>query len=195
MKDELPITDCRLRITNYVLRITFYGLLLTLLLFAVGVVFAQTGEVTDDQVNEVAKDVFCPVCESTPLDVCPTQACADWRELIRTQLAEGKTKEEVQDYFARQYGDGVLAAPPKRGFNLILWVLPVLGVAVGGVLFFRYVWQLRREGEMAPAVMPSTPSAFSAVSAPQPAVPLEANGDMAPGDYVSRVEEELLTRK
>ena len=58
MKDGLPITDCRLRITNYVLRITFYGLLLTLLLFAVGVVSAQTGEVTDDQVNEVAKDVF-----------------------------------------------------------------------------------------------------------------------------------------
>jgi cytochrome c-type biogenesis protein CcmH len=177
---------------------TVYCLLFTSFFFTSGVVFAQTGEVTDDQVNEVAKDLFCPVCESTPLDVCPTQACADWRELIRTQLAEGKTKEEVQAYFARQYGDGVLADPPKRGFNLVLWVLPVLGVVIGGVLFFRYVRQLRREGELTlatagTAVPVSVPSLSSAVSAPQPAVPLEASGDTT--DYISRVEDELRARK
>ena len=57
---------------------------------------AQDVPVTDDEVNAVAKDLFCPVCESTPLDVCPTQACADWRELIRQQLSEGSTPEEVQ---------------------------------------------------------------------------------------------------
>lgn len=182
----------RLRITNYGLRITIFGLLLTLLVFAVGVVSAQTGEVTDDQVNEVAKDVFCPVCESTPLDVCPTQACADWRELIRVQLAEGKTRAEIHEYFARQYGDGVLADPPKQGFGLILWVLPVLGVVVGGVLFVRYVRHLRREGEMATAtaVTPSTSSPMSAIAGPTPVTPVEASND-----YIARVEEELLAKK
>ncbi|MFN2293577.1 MAG: cytochrome c-type biogenesis protein CcmH, partial [Candidatus Promineifilaceae bacterium] len=44
---------------------------------------SQDRTVTDDEVNEVARDVYCPVCENTPLDVCQTQACADWRELIR----------------------------------------------------------------------------------------------------------------
>lgn len=183
MKDGLPITDYRLRIT-------IFGLLLTLLVFTAGVVAAQSGEVTDDEVNAVAKDVFCPVCESTPLDVCPTKACADWRELIRAQLAEGKTPAEIHEYFARQYGDGVLANPPKRGFNLILWVLPVIGVALGGVLFFRYVRHLRREGEVVAvtAVSPSHPS--PAAAAPQPAAPVEAGGD-----YLARVEEELQARR
>ncbi len=192
MKDRLRITDYGLPITDYRLRITFCGLLLTLLFFTAGVVVAQTGEVTDDEVNAVAKDLFCPVCESTPLDVCPTKACADWRELIRTQLAEGKTRTEIHDYFARQYGDGVLADPPKRGFSLILWALPVIGVAIGGVLFVRYVRNLRREGDVvaATAVVPANPSPASAASVPQPATPLEASGD-----YVSRVEEELLARK
>ena len=37
---------------------------------------AQDAPVTDDEVNEVARDLYCPVCENTPLDVCPTQACA-----------------------------------------------------------------------------------------------------------------------
>jgi cytochrome c-type biogenesis protein CcmH len=60
---------------------------------------AQDVPVTDDDVNAVAKDLFCPVCESTPLDVCPTQACADWRDLIRQQLSEGYTPQEVAGIF------------------------------------------------------------------------------------------------
>ena len=98
--------------------------LFAILLFAVPAL-AQDTAVTDDDVNAVAKDLFCPVCESTPLDVCPTQACADWRELIREQLAEGRTPPAVQAYFARQYGAGLLANPPHRGLTLILGLVAV----------------------------------------------------------------------
>jgi cytochrome c-type biogenesis protein CcmH len=49
----------------------------------------QPQPVTDDQVNAVARQLYCPVCENIPLDVCPTQACAEWRELIRLKLSEG----------------------------------------------------------------------------------------------------------
>jgi cytochrome c-type biogenesis protein CcmH len=150
--------------------------------------------VSDDEVNEVAKDLFCPVCESTPLDVCPTQACADWRELIRTQLSEGKSNEEVHEYFARQYGDGVLADPPKRGFNLILWLFPLVAVVAGGALFLRYMRHLRQEGKEAPSVA----VAASVVSTPVTAVPTSPSSpdqtDAKP-DYVSQIEAELLDRK
>jgi cytochrome c-type biogenesis protein CcmH/NrfF len=44
---------------------------------------------TDDEVNAIAKQLYCPVCENIPLDVCPTQACAQWRDLIREKLARG----------------------------------------------------------------------------------------------------------
>ena len=50
---------------------------------------AQQPTPSDDEVNAIAKQLFCPVCENTPLDVCPTQACAQWRELIREKLAAG----------------------------------------------------------------------------------------------------------
>ena len=95
-------------------RILIRFLLLALLVLLPATVYAQD-DISDDEVNEVAKDLYCPVCESTPLDVCPTQACADWRELIRTKLAAGETRQDVLEYFARQYGDGVLADPPRRG--------------------------------------------------------------------------------
>lgn len=118
-------------------------LLLLGLFLLVAPALAQDSAITDDAVNDVAKDLYCPVCENTPLDVCPTQACADWRELIRQQLSDGATPEEVQAYFVRQYGEGVLSNPPKEGFNLILWVFPVAAVLLGGVFFSRYVSSLR----------------------------------------------------
>jgi hypothetical protein len=71
----------------------------------------------------VAKDMFCPVCENTPLDTCPTAACQDWRDEIRAQLALGKSDAEIQQYFVDRYGPSVLSAPPREGFNLIIWLL------------------------------------------------------------------------
>ena len=82
-----------------------------------GVVLAQDPTpvtVTDDQVNAVAKQLYCPVCENIPLDVCPTQACAQWRDLIREKLAAGWSEKQIKDYFVAQYGERVLAAPPAR---------------------------------------------------------------------------------
>lgn len=160
----------------------FYALLLLLGVFLVTPVMAQDSDeasaVSDDEVNEVAKEVYCPVCESTPLDVCQTQACADWRDVIRTKLAEGQSKEEIFNYFADQYGDRVLATPPREGVNWLLWIWPVAALLVGGFFFTRYVKSLRDSatltvGETAvasPSAEPNTPD---------------------PDDYISRVEQEL----
>jgi cytochrome c-type biogenesis protein CcmH len=157
---------------------TLRWLLLVLLLALLPAVVHAQDEVTDDEVNEVAKDVYCPVCESTPLDVCPTQACADWRELIRTKLAEGQSRDEVLEYFARQYGDGVLSNPPRRGASLVvLWILPVLLVLLGLVLFSRVLRGLR-------STAPETPAA----PAPRPKA---ATGDPVLDDYIARVEKEI----
>src|SRR3972149_5306520 len=76
---------------------------------------------TDDEVNAIASKLYCPVCESTPLDVCPTEACRDWRELIRTMLSEGKTEDEILQHFVDQYGDRVLAQPPLTGLNWLIY--------------------------------------------------------------------------
>ncbi len=156
------------------LRLLLSALSLLLLLALAPAALAQD-EVTDDQVNEIAREVYCPVCENTPLDVCETRACADWRELIRTKLGEGQSKQEIFDYFANQYGDRVLASPPKEGFNLILWTWPIFAVALGAILFGRYLRQLKAAAEQA---QPNKAGA---------ATSLPASDD----DYVARIEKEL----
>ena len=97
----------------------------------VGIVAAQGGAVTDDQVNAVAKKLNCPVCENVPLDVCETQACVQWRDLIRQKLAAGETPEQVITYFRATYGDRVLQSPPNAGFTALVWILPFVGLAAG----------------------------------------------------------------
>jgi cytochrome c-type biogenesis protein CcmH len=92
--------------------------LLVMVFLIPGASFAQQDQpVTDDQVNAIAKQLYCPVCENIPLDVCGTQACAQWRELIREKLSQGWTDAQIKQYFADQYGDRVLAQPPAEGLN------------------------------------------------------------------------------
>src|SRR5215216_7395421 len=95
---------------------------------------AQGPTPTDDEVNRIAKQLYCPVCESTPLDVCPTEACRQWRDLIRSMLAEGKGEEEIKQYFVAQYGARVLAEPPNR---LVTYLVPAVAILLGALLLFR----------------------------------------------------------
>ncbi len=165
---------------NAVLRLTLY----TFILFVFTTPTLAQETVSDNEVNEVARGLYCPVCESTPLDVCPTQACADWRELIRTKLAQGETPEEINAYFALQYGDGVLAEPPRQGANLILWLFPIVAILVGGLYFGRTMYGLKVAAPVAATtVSPPPPTPQNNAQAPTVKRPLD--------DYIAQIEQEL----
>jgi cytochrome c-type biogenesis protein CcmH len=129
---------------------------------------------TDDQVNAVAKQLYCPVCENIPLDVCPTQACSQWRELIREKLAAGWTEDEIKTYFVAQYGDRVLATPPASGLNWLVYIIPPLAIIGGIYILYRALqaWKQPAEGE-------------SEEEQPRPELD---------EDYVARLEDELRQR-
>lgn len=107
--------------------------------------FAQTDDVSDDDVNRVAHELFCPTCESLPVDVCPTEVCSDWRAEIRRQLEAGATDEEVLEFFAARYGTGVLANPPARGLGSFFWIGPIVVVLAGLFIFGRQMNRLQQE--------------------------------------------------
>lgn len=157
-------------------RLTFYVLLLALGLAALWTipVFAQGPTPTDDEVNRIAKQLYCPVCESTPLDVCPTEACRQWRELIRTMLADGKSEPEIKQYFVEHYGARVLAEPPNRW---VTYLVPAVAILLGAFLLFRG-FQMWMKPSMAEA---------DAAEAEQEAKPVQ-------DPYVARLEEELKKR-
>ncbi len=117
-------------------------------LFVVSAVFAQDdqpGNPTDNDVNRVAKQLYCPVCPNTPLDVCETQACQDWRAQIRDQLAEGWTDQQIIDYFVAQFGERVLAEPQRKGFTSLVWLLPVIAVLLGIAIVYEILKNWRAQ--------------------------------------------------
>ena len=138
-------------------------------------VSAQEPTPSDNDVNRIAKQLFCPVCESTPLDVCPTEACRQWRELIRTMLAEGKSEAEIKQYFVEQYGARVLAEPPNR---LVSYLIPAVAILLGVLLLARgfQMW------------LKPSPTADEA--------PVDVKPDAPVTDpYVARLEEEIKKQK
>jgi len=132
------------------------------------------GGITDDQVNAIARQMYCPVCENTPLDVCPTQACAQWRELIREKLAAGWSEDQIKTYFVEQYGERVLATPPARGLNSLVYLVPPVAILAGVYVLYRAL----RSGKR-PA---------------QTAAPTPDKTETVPDEYMMRMEEELRKR-
>ena len=154
--------------------------LVAILLILVVPVGAQDPDrsVSDDEVNAVAKDLFCPICENTPLDVCETKACADWREVIREKLAEGQSEEQIKDYFGNLYGVRALAEPPAEGITLPVWLVPLILVPAAIVGFALYMRSLRRSPSATPAAGITTQ---------------DESGDSADDQdpYIARIESEL----
>jgi len=103
-----------------------------------------TAGVSDDQVNAIARQLYCPVCENIPLDVCPTTACAQWRELIRQMIAQGDSVDTIKNYFVVHYGTRVLAEPPSNGINLLIYILPPLIFLAGAFLVYRILRKVHR---------------------------------------------------
>ena len=153
-------------------------------IFMLGILFtgaalAQDNLPTDDEVNAVAHQLYCPVCQNTPLDVCPTDACKDWREQIRGMLAEGKTEDQILQYFSDQFGDRVLAAPPlTTKFNWIIYLLPPAIILAGAIILFRSLKEW---------TTPKTATAGSGAA--------ETEASYVKDDYVARFEEELKKQK
>ena len=147
-----------------------------ILLLTPGIVGAQgelPGGPTDDDVNAVAKQLYCPVCENIPLDVCPTQACEEWRELIRLKLSEGWSETQIKDYFVEQYGDRVLATPPATGFNWLVYIVPPLAILLGVFLLYK---------------------AFRSLRSVEEADTIEVPEEEISEEYVAQLEEELRKR-
>lgn len=131
---------------------------------------AQVATVTPNDVNEIAKELWCPLCSGVRLDACELKACEQMRDMIAEQLAEGQGKQEIKDYFIAQYGPQVLGEPPLEGFNWLAWILPFAALIGGGV----FVWRnTRRMVSASPKEAPATAQTI------------------ADDEYSQRLEEEL----
>lgn len=102
-------------------------------------------------VSELEGEVMCPVCGTT-LDQSNSPAAEQIKRVIARRIAAGDTKGEIKARLVANYGDSILAAPPRHGFGLLAWWLPIVGIVAAAVVVGIGAWRWTRARE--PATQP-----------------------------------------
>ena len=133
------------------------ALLLLLALVAAPAAAAPPDEAT---VQAIAAQLRCVVCQNLSVADSPSETANQMRGIIRQRLADGETPEQVTAYFVDKYGLWILLAPPRRGFNLLVWIAPFAGRAVGLAVVGAVIVRWRRRARLAPADPPAVDEAM-----------------------------------
>src|SRR3954453_11518251 len=88
---------------------------------------AKPAEQPKANLPDVEDEVMCPIC-GTALNLSFSPQADRERAFIQREINEGKTKEQIKADLVTQYGDTVLAEPPKSGFDLTAWLVPGLAI-------------------------------------------------------------------
>jgi cytochrome c-type biogenesis protein CcmH len=83
---------------------------------------------------EISSELRCPVCQGLAIGDSPSQMAANMKAQVRELLARGYTEPQILSYFEKSYGQFVLLKPKFQGVNALVWILPILVLAIGFVL-------------------------------------------------------------
>jgi cytochrome c-type biogenesis protein CcmH len=133
---------------------------------------AATGRAS---LTDIENDVMCVACHES-LAVAQSPEAYSERQYIRGLISQGLTKKQIENQLVAQYGSAVLGKPPADGFNLVVYVVPPLLVAIGIALIVFTIPRWRRRARQA------------ASSAPASAPPLD------PGE-ARRLDEDLARQR
>ena len=86
------------------------------------------------RVKEVAAVLRCPVCQGLSIQDSPAELAVQMKDVVRQQLREGKSPDEVKAYFVSKYGEWVLLEPKASGMNLLVYLMPLVLLAGGAVV-------------------------------------------------------------
>lgn len=87
--------------------------------------------VLEARTAEVAAQLRCPVCQGLSIQDSPSELSQQMRSVVKDQLRAGKSPDEVKAYFISKYGEWILLEPKPKGFNVLVYLMPVLLVVIG----------------------------------------------------------------
>ena len=140
-------------------------------------------------------EIMCPTCHTT-LDQSDAAIATRIEAYMRRRIAAGATERQIKAELVAQFGTAILAAPPKRGFDLLAWLLPFAGLMGAAALIALGVRRWCREDAPEPDLDSQRPldpdsealvdAALAAFDAPPAPAPGESRrptlGAVAPAD-------------
>lgn len=146
-------------------RSVLIALATVLLAVAWSVSIAGAQDIYSQRTIKLAREIHCPICAGESVADSQTELARQMRGIIEEKVQAGESDQAIKDYFVARYGESILFDPPKSGFRLGLWWMPLIVVAIGAIVVVSFVRERTR--------------------APRPAVP-EANADDAELEAIAR---------
>ena len=141
------------------MRRTLLGILV-LIMAASAACAVQPDEIMSDPVKEarardLSRELRCMVCQNQSIDDSEAPLAKDLRILVRERIAAGDSNAQVIDFIVARYGEFVLLKPRLNAHTWILWLLPPLVLAGGGIALWMQARRRRKSvaGEEDPALL------------------------------------------
>lgn len=93
---------------------------------------------------KLAREIHCPICAGESVADSQTELARQMRGIIEEKVQAGESDQEIKDYFVARYGESILFDPPKSGFRLGLWWMPLIVVAIGAIVVVSFVRERTR---------------------------------------------------
>jgi cytochrome c-type biogenesis protein CcmH len=106
----------------------------------------------ESRARDLSRELRCMVCQNQSIDDSEAPLARDLRLLVRERIAAGDSDAQVMDFLVARYGEFVLLKPRFRSHTLLLWLLPPLALAGGGLAMWAHG---RRRGRLAAQDNPS----------------------------------------
>ena len=119
--------------THYQFNFSWIAFLLTFIILstAVNVSTAAESEEFSDRFRKLSNELHCPTCQGLSVKDSEAGFSNSIKDKISELMKNGNSDEEILAYFVERYGEWILRSPAKRGFNLVLWILPGAGILIG----------------------------------------------------------------
>ena len=85
----------------------------------------------EEQAQGLAAELRCPVCQNLSVADSPSEMANQMRDLVREKLENGESADQIRAYFVSRYGEWILLAPKRQGFNWVAWLLPFVAILAG----------------------------------------------------------------
>jgi cytochrome c-type biogenesis protein CcmH len=99
--------------------------------------------------GELEGQLMCPICEGETLAQSDSQPAQRIKAYIELRISQGATRSQIKRELVDQWGTRILAAPPRHGFDLLAWLLPIVGVLGGAAVIGALAWRWSRSREPA----------------------------------------------
>jgi|TARA_B100000749_G_scaffold82071_1_gene62264 cytochrome c-type biogenesis protein CcmH len=92
----------------------------------------------EERLYKLNRELMCPVCEGLTLEQSQSSIAIEMREEIKKMVIKGMTDDEIKNHYVEKYGLNILAIPPASGFNLLMWIIPIIFGLFGITILYKY---------------------------------------------------------